>query len=43
MSEAATHPSQGEQQLEAYKKAYMPLHLKQAGVMYFMVSKTNVG
>ena len=40
MSETATHTSsQADQQLEAYKKAYMPLNPKQAGIMYFMVSE----
>jgi len=37
MSESVTHTSsQADQQLEAYKKAYMPLNPKQAGIMYFM-------
>jgi len=44
MSETATHTSsQADQQLEAYKKAYMPLNPKQAGVMYFMVRKLSFG
>ena len=43
MSETATHTSsQADQQLEGYKKAYMPLNPKQAGVMYFMVSFVNI-
>jgi eukaryotic translation initiation factor 2C len=37
MSETATYiSSQAEQQLEGYKRAFMPLNPKQAGVMYFM-------
>ncbi|KAF8806120.1 argonaute-like protein [Phlegmacium glaucopus] len=37
MSESMTQTTgQADQQLEAYKKAYMPLNAKQANVMYFM-------
>lgn len=40
-TETATQTTHATDQLEMYKRAYMHLNPKQAGLMYFMVSKNR--